>query len=75
MEFEMKKEVQCTKVRDFELWRSIYKRRRTSGGLNEITPKFFLEVLVFFVFILLRVVSSLGGTLTIFDNLKRHCHN
>jgi hypothetical protein len=29
----------------------------------------FLEVLVFFVFILLGVVSLLGGTLTIFDSL------
>jgi hypothetical protein len=32
--------------------------------------RFFLEVLVFFVFILLRVVLLLGGILTIFDSLK-----
>jgi hypothetical protein len=31
----------------------------------------FLEVLLFFVFILLSVVSSLEGILTIFDNLER----
>jgi hypothetical protein len=35
-----------------------------------VTFRLFLEVLVFFVFILLRVALLLGRTLTIFDSLE-----